>query len=82
MNEPDPRYSLEERIRSLVEQIDAYIAQYHDGGVEFISFDGRVVRVRMCGACAICSLQPETLHGWVEGTLKQFFPEIEAVEEA
>lgn len=77
-----PFFSLEERIQGLVDQIDAYIAQYHGGAVKFISFDGKVVRVRMEGACMTCSLAPATLHGWVEGTLKQFFPEIEKVEEA
>jgi Fe-S cluster biogenesis protein NfuA len=34
----------------------------------------------MGGACAECPLQPATLKGWVEGTLRQFFPEIEKVE--
>jgi Fe-S cluster biogenesis protein NfuA len=82
MSDDFASYSLEERIRGLVDQIDAYIAQYHGGGVKFISFDGKVVCVRMEGACAACSLQPATLHGWVEGTLKQFFPQIEKVEEA
>ena len=77
-----PVFSLEERIQGLVDQIDAYIAQYHGGAVKFISFDGKVVRVRMEGACMTCSLAPATLHGWLEGTLKQFFPEIEKVEEA
>ena len=83
MTDPNPPvFSLEERIQGLVDQIDAYIAQYHGGAVKFISFDGKVVRVRMEGACMTCSLAPATLHGWVEGTLKQFFPEIEKVEEA
>jgi Fe-S cluster biogenesis protein NfuA len=77
-----PAYSIEDRIRGLVDQIDAYIAQYHGGGVKFVSFDGKVVRVHMEGACAACTLQPATLHGWVEGTLKQFFPQVEKVEEA
>ena len=83
MNEHEHEHqsSQEERIRSLIEQIDAYIAHYHGGGVEFVSYDGRVVRVHMRGACAACALQPETLHGWVEGTLRQFFPDIEAVHE-
>jgi Fe-S cluster biogenesis protein NfuA len=82
MSDTAPVYSLEERIRGLVDQIDAYIAHYHGGGVKFVSFDGRTVHVHMDGACAACALQTATLHGWVEGTLKQFFPEIEKVEEA
>ncbi len=73
-------HTREERLRGLIEQLDAYIAQYHGGQVEFCSLEGNVVRVRMGGACAECPLQPATLRGWVEGTIRQFFPEIERVE--
>jgi len=76
-----PNYSLEEQLRGLIEQISAYIETYHGGAVEFISFDGKVVRVKLGGACLNCPLSPVTLKGWVEGTVKQFFPEIEKVEE-
>jgi len=63
-----------------MEQLDAYINHYHDGSVKFISFDGKVVKVRLGGVCEGCPLQPATLRGWIEGTLKQFFPDIERVE--
>jgi Fe-S cluster biogenesis protein NfuA len=82
MPEQQPEYPIEERISALVDQIDAYINQYHGGAVKFVSFTNGVVKVRMEGACATCNLQPATLHGWVEGTLKQFFPQVERVEEA
>jgi Fe-S cluster biogenesis protein NfuA len=48
--------------------------------VELVSFDGKSVKVRLGGACLGCPLSPNTLHGWVEGTIKQFFPEVETVE--
>ena len=70
----------EESVRGLIEQLDAYIAQYHGGRVEFCSLEDNVLRVRMGGACTECPLQPATLRGWVEGTVRQFFPEIEKVE--
>ncbi len=70
----------EEKLKGLIEQLDAYIAHYHGGRVEFHSFDGKILKVKMGGACAECPLQPSTLHGWVEGTIRQFFPEIEKVE--
>ncbi len=73
-------HTSEDRMRGLIEQLDAYIAHYHGGRVEFRSFDGKIVKVRMGGACEQCPLQPATLHGWVEGTIRQFFPEIEKVE--
>jgi Fe-S cluster biogenesis protein NfuA len=34
----------------------------------------------MGGACEGCPLRPATLRGWVEGTIRQFFPDIEKVE--
>jgi len=77
-----PSYSTEDQIKGLVEQLNSYIEHYHGGKVELVSFDGKVVKVRLGGACLGCPLQPVTLHGWVEGTLRQFFPEIERIESA
>lgn len=73
-------YSDEERLRALIERISAYIEHFHGGSVEMVAFDGKVLQVRMGGACLGCPLTPSTLHGWVEGTVRQFFPEIERVE--
>jgi Fe-S cluster biogenesis protein NfuA len=72
---------LEEQVRVLIERLSAYIEQFHGGSVELIAFDGKVLKVRLGGACLGCPLSPNTLHGWVEGTVKQFFPHIEKVEE-
>ncbi len=74
------KFSMEERISGLINELDDYINHYHGGSVSFVSFEGNVVRVRLGGACEDCPLSSSTLHGWVEGTLRQFFPEIEVVE--
>lgn len=71
---------VEEQVRVLIQRLSAYIEQFHGGSVEFISFDGKILKVRLGGACLGCPLSPNTLHGWVEGTVKQFFPQIEKVE--
>jgi len=71
--------SQEEMVRGLIDQLDAYIAQYHGGRVEFITLEGDTLTVRMGGACEKCPLQTSTLRGWVEGTLHQFFPDITKV---
>jgi len=76
----NPEYPQDVRLIALIQQLDAYIAQYHGGSVELVSFDGKAVKVRLGGACLGCPLSPNTLHGWVEGTIKQFFPEVESVE--
>jgi Fe-S cluster biogenesis protein NfuA len=75
----DPKTELQ--MKALVEQLIAYIETFHGGSAEYISFDGKVLKVRLGGACLGCPLSPSTLHGWVEGTVRQFFPDIERVEE-
>lgn len=80
MVQPDSlNASLEEQVSSLVEKLSAYIEQFHGGSVEMVALEGKVLKVRLGGACLGCPLSPATLHGWVEGTIKQFFPEIEQV---
>jgi Fe-S cluster biogenesis protein NfuA len=71
---------IDEQVRVLIQRLSAYIEQFHGGSVEYISFDGKVLKVHLGGACLGCPLSPNTLHGWVEGTVKQFFPQIEKVE--
>jgi Fe-S cluster biogenesis protein NfuA len=71
----EPAFSPEERLRALVDNISAYIEHFHGGSVELVSYEGNVVKVKLGGACLGCPLSPATLHGWVEGTIKQFFPD-------
>lgn len=68
--------SRESQVRHLLENLSAYIEQFHGGTVDFISLEGDELKVRLGGACLNCPLLPSTLHGWVEGTVHQFFPEI------
>lgn len=70
-------FTQEEQLRTLVERLSAYVEQFHGGTVEFVSLDGTRLTVRLGGACLGCPLLPSTLHGWVEGTIHQFFPEIQ-----
>jgi Fe-S cluster biogenesis protein NfuA len=70
----------EERMRALVETVSSYIEYYHGGAVKMVSFDGETLKIKMSGACLGCPLSPHTLHGWVEGTVRQFFPDLKQVE--
>jgi CRP-like cAMP-binding protein len=72
-----PVYSDEQQLRVLIEQISAYVEQFHGGSVEFVSLNENVLKVRLGGACIGCPLSPTTLHGWVAGTIHQFFPNIQ-----
>jgi Fe-S cluster biogenesis protein NfuA len=75
-----PTQDLEVQLRGLIEKLDAYVEQFHGGSVEFVSFDGKTLAVKLGGACLGCPLSPTTLHGWVAGTVHQFFPDVEVIE--
>ncbi len=70
----------ESQVRRLLENLSAYIEQVHGGTVEFVSLEEDLLKVRLGGACLNCPLLPSTLHGWVEGTVHQFFPELKLAE--
>jgi Fe-S cluster biogenesis protein NfuA len=76
---PDKNLDDNTRMAGLIEFLSAYVEQYHGGWVRLSAFDGKNLTVEMGGACAGCPLSINTLHGWVEGTVRQFFPEIETV---
>ena len=69
-----------EQMRALLEHLSSYIEQYHGGWVRLVDYDGKVLRVEMGGACSGCHLSATTLQGWVAGTVRQFFPELERIE--
>lgn len=68
-----------ERMSALIESLSSYIEYYHGGSVEMVSFDGKKLTVRLGGACVGCELSTLTLQGWVKGTVKPFFPDLEEV---
>ncbi len=75
MTEQD--YSFEEQIQGLIDQLSAYIEQYHGGLVSLVRIEENTVFVSLGGACEDCALSEATLQGWVAGTLRQFFPDIQ-----
>ncbi len=68
-----------DRMRALIEMISAYIDYFHGGSVKMEAYDDGILTISMAGACSGCPLSAETLHGWVEGTVKQFFPNLKEV---
>jgi len=80
MTEGNTDFSTEERLKALIETLDAYISHYHGGSVELVGFDGTKLTVRLGGSCEGCPLSMTTLNGWVAGTVRQFFPEISHIE--
>jgi Fe-S cluster biogenesis protein NfuA len=74
-----PNASDQERMKTLIEVLSAYVEHFHGGALEMVSFDGETLQVRMSGACKGCNLQQVTLHGWIEGTVRPFFPDLREV---
>ena len=63
----NPDYPEDVRLKALIQQLDAYIAQYHGGSVELVSFDGKAVKVRLGGACLAARSRPiHSMAGWKE----------------
>lgn len=79
-SEVPAKASDKERIEALINILSDYIEHYHGGTVELVSFDGERLAVRMGGACEGCSFTQQTLHGWIAGTVRPFFPSIKSVE--
>jgi Fe-S cluster biogenesis protein NfuA len=69
----------EEKIEIALNSIRPFL-QRDGGDVEFVSIEGKVVKVRLVGACETCSMQASTLKAGIEEAVKNAIPEIEAVE--
>ncbi|MBI1802483.1 MAG: NifU family protein [Chloroflexi bacterium] len=69
-----------ERMSDLIDTLAGFIEFYHGGSIKMVSFDGETLKVKLMGRCEGCALSPLTLHGWVEGTVKPFFPALKKVE--
>jgi hypothetical protein len=67
-------------MRALIEALSAYIKYFHDGRIEIVSFDGETLMLRMAGARLTQPLAAVPLHGWVEGSVRQFFPTVKIVQ--
>lgn len=69
-----------DRMVSMLNTLSSYIEQYHGGWIRLESFDGKTLEIKMGGACDGCALTQTTLQGWIAGTVRQFFPEVEHIK--
>ena len=69
----------EEKIEIALNSIRPFL-QRDGGDVEFVSIKGKIVKVRLVGACETCSMQSSTLKAGIEEAIKNAIPEIESVE--
>jgi Fe-S cluster biogenesis protein NfuA len=63
-----------------VEQALDEIRPHLHGGIELVAVEGNLVRVRMHGECADCTLQQVTLRTGVERVVRARVPAVSAVE--
>ena len=69
-------------VNNVLDEIRPYIEA--DGGyLEYVAIDylkeGRVVMVRMLGACAGCAMSAQTMTMGIEKLIKERFPEVQRV---
>lgn len=70
---------MKERVKKAIEKIRPML-QGDGGDIELVGIEGKVVKVRLKGACSGCPMSQMTLKGAVERTLKKEVPEVERVE--
>ena len=69
---------LKEKVEQGLNEIRPFLES--DGGnIELISIEKNVVKVKLLGNCAGCSVNQMTLKNGVELTIKKFAPQIEEV---
>ncbi len=71
---------MEEQVKAVIEDIRPSL-QADGGDIEFVGINGKVVQVRLKGACQGCPGAAMTLKMGVERQIKSRVPEIESVEE-
>jgi len=68
----------EAKIKSIIAKIRP--ALQRDGGdLQFVSFDGETVKVRLMGACVGCPMATITMKNTVEKMIKQEIPQVKKV---
>ena len=71
--EKDIKWVLEEKVKPAVAQ--------HNGVINFLSFDEElgVAKLELAGSCSGCAMSKMTLQQGVEGMLKHYVPEVNAI---
>jgi Fe-S cluster biogenesis protein NfuA len=70
--------STESKIEEALNSIRPFLQQ--DGGdVEFISYQNKVVSLRLLGACSTCNISHLTMKAGIEESIKKLLPEVESV---
>ena len=71
--------SVENRVKAALAEIKPQI-QADGGDIELVAIEGKIVKVRLRGACVGCPMSALTLKAGVERIVRQKVPEIQSVE--
>lgn len=66
------------KIEEALESIRPFL-QKDGGDVAFVSYEERIVKLRLLGACSTCSISHLTMKAGVEESIKRLLPEVESV---
>lgn len=69
---------LEQRVRGALEEVRPYM-ESHRGGVELVSIDEGVVRLRLQGSCSGCPSSTMTLKLAIEDAIQKAAPDVEEI---
>jgi len=71
--------SVQKRVQAALAEIRPQI-QADGGDIDLVAIEGKVVKVRLRGACSGCPMSALTLKASVERIIKSQVPEIQSVE--
>ena len=77
-NPAAPVLSDPEKIKAMLEEIRPYL-QRDGGDCEFVSYENRVVNIKLHGACGSCPSSLMTLRMGIENALREQVPEVQMV---
>lgn len=74
------KQELQKRVEEALNNIRPFL-QSDGGDIELLEItDDNIAKVRLVGACGSCKMSASTMKAGVEATVKNFVPEIIAVE--
>ena len=79
MSEPTATVSDEEKIKAILEEIRPYL-QRDGGDCEFVSYERKIVRLKLHGACGTCPSSLMTLRMGIENAIRDQVPDVQGVE--
>jgi Fe-S cluster biogenesis protein NfuA len=73
-----PPQTDEDKIKAILEEIRPYL-QRDGGDCEFVSYENRIVNLRLHGACGTCPSSLMTLRMGIENALRDVVPDVQGV---